>query len=980
MFLSSSPSTSSMMMMLLLSSSLLFSALIVCAATSNMLGSQQLPSTPQNQTVCIHDDFSALLHLKQHFDSETSDTLLSSWNASNEDCCSWRRVTCDRSTGHVISLDLTYCGISGRLDFGSSAYLGGLQSLQQLHLWGDFGSSIPSGLDQLPNLIHLHLEAPFSGHILLDVSRLKHLVSLQELSLDSVDIVSAQGEQWEEALSALPNLRKLSMSGCNLSGPIHPSLPLPSPFANRTPSQLHQSLLLCNALNLHSKLHFSHKLDSHLQLLILSETGFHGGLPDSLGNLKRLSTLEATDCNLSGPLPPSLVNLTSLQYLILSFNNLSGPLPSSYTNGQLGRLQRVDLSHNKLSGTIPPLFFLPQLLELSLEGNRFTGFAGEFQNMPFAPLQQLHLQDNNLQGPLPDFIFQLKNLTWLDLSMNNFSGILDLYLFLQLRNLKSLSLSDNVHWSIQDGRDSSTFAPLPSLSSLSLHSCNISRFPNVLSVASRISYLDLSNNNIRGKIPQWVWTLGTGHYDSLNLSHNQLEGYAQPSSNLSLMGSWGFIDLSFNKLEGSMIIPPQSIIQYSLANNLFSGEVPSLICNSKSLVILDLSRNSFSGSIPPCLGELSKYLDVLNLQGNGFRGTLNQTFKEGCALRTLDVSGNHLQGQLPASLANCSALELLNFEDNQIHDTFPSWLENFPLLRVLILRWNKFYGPVQLKADAHQASFSQLQIFDISSNGFTGSLPTNMFKSWKVMIEDNQSFSILSHYAEISDDPWAAVAFIPHQDTTSLFIKGREHDMEKIFTTFTLIDLSNNKFQGSIPESIGDLRSLVSLNMSYNDFTGQIPASLENLRFLETLDLSQNSFSGEIPPQLTKLNFLAVLNLSHNLLVGTIPQGQQFSSFSNDSFLSNLGLCGPPLSMKCGEANNIPPLLSRQIQGRFDWDFLWSGFAVGNGVGVGLFFWTLVLWTKGRTQFLLFIDKMLLFVFPSLVFTPIRYHRKHLAK
>ncbi|KAL5987464.1 hypothetical protein ACLOJK_035212 [Asimina triloba] len=1015
------------MRLLLCSSLLLFSALIICAASNT---SQHLPST-QDYQPCIHDHFSALLDLKPGIAFSTRNDRLSSWNENNKDCCSWYGVFCDGSTGQVVSLLLDDAAILGEAYFSSILRL---HSLQQLYLsaFTFVPVAFPSGLDQLPNLTNLALLS-FYGQIPQDIANLRKLVflhlsgpsspaknsmtlqlgrstlrgltqnlsSLEELQLSSM-VISAQGQEWGEALSALPNLRKLNMSNSRLSGPIHPSLsrlhflteldlsynnlssPVPSFIADFSSLTL-LSIVGCglqgafppsifNMPNLaHVEIDENPDLvvsfpeftqNSSLKSLVLSNTRFYGRLPYSLGNLRELSYLYARYCKVSGPLPSSLVNLSSLKNLDLSYNNLSGPLPSSHTN-ELWKLRTVDLSYNQLGGTIPPLFFLlPVLIELNLEGNQFTGFAGEFQNASSSPLMYLYLKRNNLQGPIPSFIFQLKTLLMLDLSMNNFSGIVELSLFAQLNDLQMLDLSNNPYSSIQDGSsNNSASAPFPLFVELSLHSCYITKFPNVLKKVRLISRLDLSNNSIKGEIPQWIWTLGSGDFAYLNLSHNEFVGFAQPSPNLSF-GSWQFIDLSFNKLQGSIMIPPQLTFLYSVANNFFSGEVPSLICNLTFLRVLDLSHNQFTGSIRPCLGDISNSLDVLNLQGNAFYGSLNMTFREGCSLKTLDVSGNYLEGQVPPSIVNCSSLELLNLGDNQLHDTFPAWLENLPQLRVLVLRSNRFYGGIGLDVNGHEISFSQLQIFDISSNGFVGGLPRNVFKSWKRMIGNNESLSTLSRLV--------ALEKVYYQDTVTVMLKGTERTLEKILTAFTLIDISDNKFRGSIPKSVGDLGSLRSLNLSYNSFTDQIPATLGSLSVLETLDLSQNSLSGEIPSQLTKLNFLAVLNLSHNLLKGAIPQGQQFSAFSNDSFLSNSGLCGPPLSRKCTvEDNNTVLPMSREYQDKFDWSFVWSGFAVGNGVGVGLFIWTLALWSRGRIQFILFIDKVIRFIFPSGIFSPI---------
>jgi hypothetical protein len=120
-----------------------------------------------------------------------------------------------------------------------------------------------------------------------------------------------------------------------------------------------------------------------------------------------------------------------------------------------------------------------------------------------------------------------------------------------------------------------------------------------------------------------------------------------------------------------------------------------------------------------------------------------------------------------------------------------------------------------------------------------------------------------------------------------------------ILRTLVLMDISDNAFCGTIPESIGELVLLLGLNMSHNALEGPILAQFGSLKQLESLDLSSNELSGEIPEELASLNFLSTLNLSYNMLAGRIPESSQFSTFSNSSFLGNTGLCGPPVLKQC---------------------------------------------------------------------------------
>ncbi|XP_058111884.1 receptor-like protein 7 [Magnolia sinica] len=894
-----------------------------------------------NTQQCSHHHFSA--HLKHRFNFTTSTlSTLPSWNSNNADCCSWEGITCDGPTGHVISLDLSELHISGRIDFES---LFRLRSLQKLNLaYNDFdGSPIPSGFDQLTSLTHLNLSwLSFYGQIPLEISRLTTLVSLdlsfnqynngsgyQYLKLENPSIgavVQNLSNLSELYLDLLHFLSELDLSGNNLSSAVPnfignlsslTSLFLPEcGLHGKFPESVFQLPNLQNieisgnplvAINLPE-----FPQNNTLRQLILSDTGLSGKLPDSLGNLKFLSKLDLRNCNLSGSLPSSLLNLTKLQYLDLSSNKLSGPIPSSYGN-ELLNLNQISLGNNLLNGTIPSsLLSLPSLYMLVLSGNQLSGQLGEFHNASSSQLEFLYLSSNKLQGMIPRYIFQLIKLEDLDISSNNFSGVVELGLFQNLKNLNSLDLSDN-NLSVQYGSGNSTFVSIPQFQSLFLRSCNISTFPNFLRNQVQLMELDLSYNKISGEIPKWIWEVGNGSIYSLNLSHNVLQGM-EPSPHL-LLSDLIFLDLSSNKLEGSLPIPPPFIYFFSVSNNRLGGEIPRSVCNATSLIVLDLSYNHFVGRIPLCLDEIGDSLGVLNLQGNAFNSTLLQTFKEGCNIQTLDLSWNQLEGQVPRSLANCKMLEVLNLGNNQIHDTFPFWLGTLFQLRVLVLRSNQFHGNIGHPLTNHP--FPLLQIFDLSFNSFEGNFPSNMFKSWKAMMDEDKSQTlVLSKMVNGSS--------IYYQNKVSLVIKGLQIELVKILTAFTVVDLSENKFHGDIPKSIGDLKSLLVLNMSNNDLTGGIPTSLQNLRDLESLDLSHNKLSGEIPWQLTDLTFLAVLNLSQNFLMGKIPQSRQFLTFNSESFKENLGLCGPPLSNKCEDAESAPPsaLSTLQSEKKYDWELM----------------------------------------------------------
>ncbi|XP_040948768.1 receptor-like protein 9DC3 [Gossypium hirsutum] len=239
-----------------------------------------------------------------------------------------------------------------------------------------------------------------------------------------------------------------------------------------------------------------------------------------------------------------------------------------------------------------------------------------------------------------------------------------------------------------------------------------------------------------------------------------------------------FLDLSSNLIRGNLPIPASTIRVFLISNNSFNGEVSSLICNATYLQILDLSHNYLSGSIPQCFGNLSYWLEFLNLKKNKFYGTIPPAFAKGCQLSNFNLNGNLLEGPLTPSILNCRGLEVLDLGNNKINDTFPHWLGSLPFLQVLVLK-----AIINLEKIGSTMSYMGV---NCPGSGF-------------------YTYSI------------------------GIVMKGQDMDL-------------NNQFEGGIPEVFGKLNLLKGLNLSHNNLNGGIPTSIGNLTSLEWLDLSSNRF------------------------------------------------------------------------------------------------------------------------------------------
>jgi len=85
------------------------------------------------------------------------------------------------------------------------------------------------------------------------------------------------------------------------------------------------------------------------------------------------------------------------------------------------------------------------------------------------------------------------------------------------------------------------------------------------------------------------------------------------------------------------------------------------------------------------------------------------------------------------------------------------------------------------------------------------------------------------------------------------------------------LDLHYNYLSGNIPQEIGNLLELNTLNLSGNEFSGSMPAEIGNLTKLTRLELSGNNLSDDIPAEIGNLSTLTWLDLSNNQLQGSVP-------------------------------------------------------------------------------------------------------------
>ncbi|TYJ38674.1 hypothetical protein E1A91_A04G008000v1 [Gossypium mustelinum] len=749
---------------------------------------------------------------------------------------------------HLFLDEINMSSVNAHVFMNLSSFLRS-SNLEHLDLWSmSFSTEFIDSVDNLQALKYLDLSGNsfFQG---LSVS-LTNLSSLEQLMISEANICGGL----PESIGNLESLKFLVLSESGESA--HVGLLMGCPNVGQMPRSLGNLLQLTH--------------------LYFPGNQLSGQIPIILGKLFQLTHLDLSGNQLSGQIPSSILNLTQLEFLDITGNSFEGSIPDGIT--AFPNLISLMLVDNLLNGTLPSwLYTAPSLNKIYLSQNQFSGHIKEFQSKS---LEYLFLANNKLQGPLPSSIFQLLNLTRLFLSSNNLSGVIEFSMFSNLSNLKNLDLSYN-SLSLTSNSTFSVNHILPNLTSLFFSSCNLSEFPQFLKGLKSLESLDLSWNRIGGKIPQWMQEVGNDSLTYLSVSHNSLTEVEHfPWKNIAVL------DLSSNLIRGNLPIPASTIKVFLISNNSFNGEVSSLICNVTFLQLLDLSHNNLSRTIPQCFGNLSKSLQFLNLKKNKFYGTIPPTFAKGCQLSDFNLNGNLLEGPLTPSILNCKGLEVLNLGNNKINDTFPHWLGGLPQLQVLVLKSNHMHGSLCVNSSKSSPFFSKIQIFDLSSNYFSGPLPVRYINSFKAITNLEKIGSTVSYMGVYVQGVSAFYTY-----SIGIVLKGRDVEL----------------FEGEIPKVIGKLNLLKGLNLSHNDLNGGIPTSIGNLTSLEWLDLSSNRLSGTIPNRLVDLPFLSSLNVSENQLHGQIPQGKQFNTFGNDSYEGNKGLCGFPVSKGCNFIVRAPP-------------------------------------------------------------------------
>ncbi|KAL8218015.1 hypothetical protein R6Q57_021388, partial [Mikania cordata] len=467
----------------------------------------------------------------------------------------------------------------------------------------------------------------------------------------------------------------------------------------------------------------------------------------------------------------------------------------------------------------------------------------------------LDLSNNNIVEEIPKSLSNLCNLITLDLQSNNFFGdvseLLERFCECESPKLELLAFRGNY----LDGRPLEKLGRLKNLGSMDLAYNKLNgTIPDSVGSLSRLKMLQMNLNQLTGSIPDTIGGLSSLYF--IDLSYNNLNG-SLPES-IGRLGELETLIVHHNLLTG--IVTENHFANLTSLKNLWIGDnklVFKLNVNSLDLDFLDLSSNNLSGSLEPflCSGiQEPRKLRVLNLANNNMSGVISDCWMNWEFLFILNVEKTNflLSGNLPISLLNSKSLMIIRLAENELVGRIPASIErDNTSLKLLSLRSNNLEGTCRHALQTSQSFLDNIVL-----------------------------------------------------GRASLVTKGRVSTYDNILYLVTTLDLSTNKFSGSIPDELVSLLGLRYLNLSHNNLTGRIPNLFSKSGILESLDLSVNHLDGNFPSSLSGLTTLNFLNVSYNNLVGRIPTGSQLQTLNESSFIGN-ALCDYPLPA-CSQNNGNP--------------------------------------------------------------------------
>ena len=410
-----------------------------------------------------------------------------------------------------------------------------------------------------------------------------------------------------------------------------------------------------------------------LQTLLLQHNQLHSSVPSDISELQSLTRLDLSNNKLAD-IPQELSHLTKLQILDVSENQIYQHIDRTFIAS--GSLQQINTSGNKSAwtsyGASRPL---PSSWEqfsgvthLQLSRCETSGMLSSAMTS-MVGLVVLELSGLSLTGRIDSWIYTLTQLQRVDLSDNHVTGCLPEHLFKALPGLRRFNVENN----LLEGplpQEAPSTSPLVSLNLA--HNRFTGSLPEALGTLTNLEELRLHNNSLRGTInPLQSLT----RLRVLRLEGNGFVG-AIPHGFGALKQLREF-NAGGNSLESSIpssIAAWSELLVFNVSSNRLKGEFPSFLLTPK-IQQLYLAHNCLIGNITaPDARNIPSNLSVLDCSYNELTGPFPEWLTGLPRLYTIDLCHNHLIGRIPRTLEPTSGLKELRVNNNCFDKPWnPSW-------------------------------------------------------------------------------------------------------------------------------------------------------------------------------------------------------------------------------------------------------------------------------------------------------------------
>lgn len=349
-----------------------------------------------------------------------------------------------------------------------------------------------------------------------------------------------------------------------------------------------------------------------------------------------------------------------------------------------------------------------------------------------------------------------------------------------------------------------------------------------------------------------------------------------------------------------------ALTRLNLSHNYLTGLIPEEIGSLTELTSLNLSYNSLSGPIPSEIGQLTE-LTQLRLNRNNLEGGIIRDLGKLAKLRWLDLSSNRLRGSIPSDVVKLARFQggrlgLFGFCRNHLSGSVPEPLQ----FGIILIGYpaSQGYNPIACQTKPSPITTAPLEVPERPQSSTVAGCSDGTFveqpaytaaESHIGLVRDCRAlFALKDRCTSLATRKWGSglIRTINFWDgvtvrdgrVTRLSLRdepGTRKDEslncilpEEIgnLTALTSLDLSGANLYGPIPKEIGNLTQLTRLNLQNNDLTDLIPPEIGKLKKLTSLDLSRNDLTGPIPNEIGSLAELISLYLNSNQLSGNIPR------------------------------------------------------------------------------------------------------------